>query len=537
MPFIRMQGGGGANAGGAIPPADYSGNTQQNSAGSANGAAPGANMPASTAGGGQNSGSSSDTPANTPATITPPTTTTQTTTSSVSSDPVTPEAPSATSLASSTTSSATALPQPTAPTQAPPVTLNVPSVVSPIFVAVQPSSSNDGAAANAGSLSSATAIKVGSADAPADFLGSGFSGYQPAIGATGVALRLTPTDSAAARDVLNMNFVGASASATSSESGTASLSYSGVWAGIGVTYSSSSDKLDFSFDIAPGGNPALAQMQFPNDQLSVNSRGDLVIALPDGRTVTEQIPLIFQQTIDGTTQKVTGFDVTGDVASIAVQNYDHHEALIIDPVLDAGPQVSTVTVNGSFATMNIVSATGNGTTATITTDGTAHGFWVGELVTLTGVTPGGAGGLAGTVTVTGVPSATTFQFASTYNGSETLSGATVTASLAGAQASMVDSIVYGFTEPVNLTAAAFSISVVVDNTSTGDEVGVAPTLNAAPVPFTNEWVVTFTDPVNNSVIGKSIANGAYSVTINPLLVKSVSDEQYLVHGRRHRLAT
>ncbi len=57
MPFIRMQGGGGANAGGAIPPADYSGNAQQNSAGSANGAAPGANMPASTAGGGQNSGS------------------------------------------------------------------------------------------------------------------------------------------------------------------------------------------------------------------------------------------------------------------------------------------------------------------------------------------------------------------------------------------------------------------------------------------------------------------------------------------------
>jgi hypothetical protein len=187
-------------------------------------------------------------------------------------------------------------------------------------------------------------------------------------------------------------------------------------------------------------------------------------------------------------------------------------------------------VNGSSAVTNIVSASGNGTTATIATDGTPHGFWVGELVTLTGVTPGGPGGLAGTVTVTGVPSATTFQFASTYSGSEALNGATATAALAGAQRSMVDSIVYNFTAPVALSAAAFSISAVVDNTNTGDMAGVAPTLNVAPVPFTNEWVVTFTDPVNNSVIGNSIANGAYSITINPSLVTAVSDGQTLSAG-------
>ncbi len=187
-------------------------------------------------------------------------------------------------------------------------------------------------------------------------------------------------------------------------------------------------------------------------------------------------------------------------------------------------------VNGSNAAINIVSASGDGTTATITTDGTSHGFWVGELVTLTGVTPGGPGGLAGTVTVTGVPSATTFQFASTYNGSETLSGATVTAALAGAQRSMVDSIVYNFTEPVTLTAAAFSINVDVNNTSNGSDVGVQPTLNVAPVPFTNEWVVTFTDPVNGSVIGNSIANGAYSITINPAYVTAVSGGQNLSAG-------
>ncbi len=187
-------------------------------------------------------------------------------------------------------------------------------------------------------------------------------------------------------------------------------------------------------------------------------------------------------------------------------------------------------VNGSRAAINIVSAAGDGTTATITTDGAPHGFWVGELVTLTGVTPSGPGGLAGTVTVTGVPSATRFQFASTYLGSETLSGATVRAALAGAQRSMVDSIVYNFTEPVTLTAAAFSISVVENNTTTGSAVGMAPTLNVAAVPFTNEWVVTFTDPVKNSVIGHSIANGAYSISINSALVTAVSDGQNLSAG-------
>ncbi len=195
--------------------------------------------------------------------------------------------------------------------------------------------------------------------------------------------------------------------------------------------------------------------------------------------------------------------------------------------VDAPPSLSGLpVVNGTSAVINIVSATGNGTTATITT-GTPHGFWVGELVKLTGTTPGGPGGLAGTVTVTGVPAATSFQFASTYSGSESLGSATVTAALAGAQRSMVDSIVYNFTEPVTLTAAAFSISAVVNNTTTGSDLGIAPTLNVAAVPFTNEWVVTFTDPTNGSVIGHSIANGAYSISINPALVTAVSDGQKL----------
>ncbi len=232
-------------------------------------------------------------------------------------------------------------------------------------------------------------------------------------------------------------------------------------------------------------------------------------------------------TITGATAAMSGYQYQAVFTNFAGSATTLAATLTVTPP----PSLAGLPViNGNSAVINIVSATGDGTTATITTDGAPHGFWVGELVTLTGVAPGGPGGLAGTVTVTGVPSATSFQFASSYLGSETLSGATVTAALAGAQRSMVDSIVYNFTEPVTLTAAAFSISVVVDNTSTGNMVGVAPTLNVAPVPFTNEWVVTFTDPVNNSVIGNSIANGAYSISINPALVTAVSDGQILSAG-------
>ncbi len=231
--------------------------------------------------------------------------------------------------------------------------------------------------------------------------------------------------------------------------------------------------------------------------------------------------------ITGTFSQGSSITVGGTTFSISYTGGSGHDVVLT--TVNAPPALSGLpVVNGSNAMINIVSATGNGTTATITTDGTPHGFWVGEMVRLTGVTPGGPNGLAGTVTVTGVPSATTFQFASTYSGTETLTGATVTASLAGAQRSMVDSIVYNFTEAVNLTAAAFTITAIQNNP--GSTVGIVPTVNVAAVPFTNEWVVTFTDPIHNSVEGHSIANGAYTIAINPAAVTAVSGGQNLSAG-------
>jgi hypothetical protein len=83
--------------------------------------------------------------------------------------------------------------------------------------------------------------------------------------------------------------------------------------------------------------------------------------------------------------------------------------------------------------------------------------------------------------------------------------------LAGAQRSMVDSIVYTFSEAVKVAATgAFTIAV-----HTGEQ-GTAPTLAWAAIsPDGNgaspQWVVTFTGA---SVIGNSIANGVYDITLN-----------------------
>jgi hypothetical protein len=89
--------------------------------------------------------------------------------------------------------------------------------------------------------------------------------------------------------------------------------------------------------------------------------------------------------------------------------------------------------------------------------------------------------------------------------------------LAGTQRSMVNSLVYTFSEPVNLAAGgAFTIAIH------NGEQGIVPTLAwTALSPDVNgasaQWVVTFSGA---SVVGSSIANGVYDITLNTTAVSS-----------------
>jgi large repetitive protein len=147
--------------------------------------------------------------------------------------------------------------------------------------------------------------------------------------------------------------------------------------------------------------------------------------------------------------------------------------------------------------------------------------------TITAVYSGGAGfaGSTGTLTiqVTALPPTITTvvinqDISALYNAAGQ--------PFAGAQRSMVDDIVYTFSEPVNILDPGadpnvFTVAVAKDWT------GAVPTLTWAPVAGSGDtqWAVTFS---GNGVTGGSIANGAYTITVtDPASITAQSDSQAL----------
>ena len=98
----------------------------------------------------------------------------------------------------------------------------------------------------------------------------------------------------------------------------------------------------------------------------------------------------------------------------------------------------------------------------------------------------------------------------------------------GTQRSMVNDIVYTFSEPVNILAPSVDPDVFSVNTLTVNGItGTVPTLSWAPVAGSNntQWAVTFS---GNGVTGGSIANGAYTITVtDPASITAQADGQAL----------
>jgi uncharacterized protein (TIGR03118 family) len=97
----------------------------------------------------------------------------------------------------------------------------------------------------------------------------------------------------------------------------------------------------------------------------------------------------------------------------------------------------------------------------------------------------------------------------------------------GVQRSMVNDIVYTFSEPVNILSPSVDPNVFTISVASG-WTGQAPTLSWAPVAGSNEteWAVSFS---GNGVTGGSIANGAYTMTVSdPSAITSVADSLPLV---------
>ena len=107
-----------------------------------------------------------------------------------------------------------------------------------------------------------------------------------------------------------------------------------VYQGINLVYYGNQQQLEYDFDVAPGADPTLIQLNFQGAQgLSLDAQGNLVISTAAG-DVVEHAPVLYQ-VVAGTRQTVSGgyvLEANGQVG-VAVGAYDAGLPLVIDPVL------------------------------------------------------------------------------------------------------------------------------------------------------------------------------------------------------------
>jgi sugar lactone lactonase YvrE len=207
----------------------------------------------------------------------------------------------------------------------------------------------------------------------------------------------------------------------------------------------------------------------------------------------------------GFTIAITGGNNQSAAINTAMANPLAVKVTAIDTGLSLAGGLITFTAPASGA-----SATFSTNPVTLAADGTASAPATANATTGAYNVTASATGIAtpATFSLTNVPTPVTVTSV-VVNGN--LTGFT------GAQRSMVDSIVYTFSEAVTIattgtdTKPGFAIAVH------GTEQGTAPTLNWSTPDGGITWIVTFSGA---SVIGNSIANGVYDITLNPTAVTS-----------------
>jgi predicted outer membrane repeat protein len=221
------------------------------------------------------------------------------------------------------------------------------------------------------------------------------------------------------------------------------------------------------------------------------------------------------------------------------------------PVVDVGAYESTgAALLPAVASLSPNSgATAGGTTVIITganfTDATAVMFGATSATTftinsdsqITATDPAGSGVVDVTVVTSVGTSAVSSADEFTYLAPPSTTSVVINQDLtvlynaagqpfAGAQRSMVDDIVYTFSEPVSILSPAVDPSLFIVAVAPSWN-GTVPTLSWAAVAGSGdtEWAVTFS---GNGVTGGSIANGAYTITVaDPSSITAESDNQAL----------
>jgi len=132
--------------------------------------------------------------------------------------------------------------------------------------------------------------------------------------------------------------------------------YENIYPGINLVFYGNQGRLEYDFQVAPGADPAQAELEFQGAKNLQLSDGALVIHTRDG-SVRLNAPVLYQE-IEGRKQPVEGkFVLRGaNRAGFAVASYDRSRELIIDPILSfstyfggtGDEHATSVAVDGSF---------------------------------------------------------------------------------------------------------------------------------------------------------------------------------------------
>jgi Beta-propeller repeat len=115
----------------------------------------------------------------------------------------------------------------------------------------------------------------------------------------------------------------------------ARVKYSAIYPGIDLVFYGNQRHLEYDFVVAPGADPKAIRLKVDGARkLALNSRGDLILSVPDGE-VEFLNPVIYQMA--GTERReIAGNYVlaAGNRVSFAVSKYDESLPLVIDPLLN-----------------------------------------------------------------------------------------------------------------------------------------------------------------------------------------------------------
>jgi len=136
----------------------------------------------------------------------------------------------------------------------------------------------------------------------------------------------------------------------------AGVRYENVYPGINLVFYGNQGRLEYDFQVAPGADPAQAELEFNGAKQLKLKNGALVIQ-GEGGSVQLEAPRVYQE-IAGRQQAVEGsFVLRGpNCAGFAIGSYDHTHELVIDPILafstyfgGSGDELSTsVAVDSAF---------------------------------------------------------------------------------------------------------------------------------------------------------------------------------------------